>query len=323
MESLQFDHKKLFENRYDIVVRYHLLKEADFNYREADILLNGRKYKELKRCIAKAASRFLTKGLFDPVRWDYVECKIRKKRWRFKNPYEISTSCFGGNVKRLILSLRYNKPMYWKINDDLRYREGFNKQQYIGSLNINLLDELQQTENWLIKEMERQYLFSKELNVNMKYSRFIGENSHNLLCCVIWAQGEWHTKMIIKIIGKYIDIIDIIRNETADRYTLEQLAKNSWYDNSQISNLAWDKIVSMPKDAPILLIICRGDPYYSRKIESKVRKSIGIKCMHICEHETESVRMIRTMYPLLNYDLFLMKYKAKMARENIDALFRR
>jgi len=120
--------------RFDFVIRYLLMEQANFDVREAQKLWEVKKAKGKLVDIEGATDKynFLDKMLkgkkfFDLLEnWDYIENSIKKDSlWLMYNPYIITTHNIGISIKRFFIALKYKKPLYWIATDV--YNSKYNK----------------------------------------------------------------------------------------------------------------------------------------------------------------------------------------------------
>ncbi len=156
--------------RFDIVLRYHLLKESEFEVSKARNLSNSKRYFFLKNVISKVNPRLFKKGIFSVQRWNYVEDAIANRRyWLAANPYLInSVTSYGSDVKRLLLAIKYKKKLHWIDNTNLKEKSGFHKEDYLELLPQDFIKEIQISEHKMIEMMEELSFF----DISHKSTRF-------------------------------------------------------------------------------------------------------------------------------------------------------
>ena len=155
------DYDQFCSKRFDIVLRFHLLLESEFNVANADILFESDKYKFLKFAIKKVNPRLIRKGVFDYKKWVYVENAVAKRRyWLAANPYLVNSNTnYGSSVKRFLLSIKYQKNMFWIEDNNMKERSGFNKEDYIKVFPKNFVETIAYAEKEMIEAMKRLSFF--------------------------------------------------------------------------------------------------------------------------------------------------------------------
>lgn len=127
------NYEKFLSTRFDLVIRYYFLEQTNFNAGKAKKLALTGKYNALRvvfdklltidvktkpHVAKKAGLTKLTYGkhvanqLFYMTNWSWIEANISDE-WNKNNPYLVKMNGLGCSVKRFMISLKYNKKLYW------------------------------------------------------------------------------------------------------------------------------------------------------------------------------------------------------------------
>lgn len=165
---MNIDYKQFCYNRFDIVIRYFLLTKSQFNVFKASNILDQKEYLSLKSAINKVNPRLINKGIFNQKRWCYVEKSIlNNPNWLKAYPYSLNLKTnFGYDVKRLLLSIKYKRSLYWKNINIRGEKNGYSKKEFIKYLPNHFLEELKIAEKLLIKDLESLSYFTDNQRVS-------------------------------------------------------------------------------------------------------------------------------------------------------------
>jgi hypothetical protein len=160
--------------RYDIVIKFHLLKEEDFDFNKVKNIIYSDNYSFLRNLLIQKSPKLIQKNFFDISKYLYIENQILfNENWLKKNPYEINSFFYGRNVKRLIISIKYNKNLFWCYNDSFRVRKEYNKNNFYLFFPDWFKKKIDNSEKTLISKMEKMKYFDEEFRVNnAKYKNF-------------------------------------------------------------------------------------------------------------------------------------------------------
>ena len=176
------DYEYFLSRRFDLVIRYHLLRESDFEAKKAALLVSGNEYKELreisgvllkrdmksKEGIAKKVERQHYNGplgdlvairFFDLHHWIWVEDQMKRgQKWINENPYEMRVDVLGLSVKRFLLALTYERILPWVFKTQGKtLLELWKKQNYE---ELSEFDNIQKSQDIMMMNMKKLEYFS-------------------------------------------------------------------------------------------------------------------------------------------------------------------
>lgn len=197
------DYRKFLSMRFDLVIRYHLLEEASFDFKKAKRLITednryaflreaygilglpvtakmktGRLYEKF----GDNLSLFMAHGLFFIKNYIWIEKALHKEeQWFQANPYGLNRNEDGIPTKRFLVALKLDKPMWWcrggylscyKVNPrSIRIKE-----EYRAALSPKQFRLFELAEERLIKHMRKLKFFSTATELEaplFDYNKFL------------------------------------------------------------------------------------------------------------------------------------------------------
>jgi hypothetical protein len=161
------DYEYFLSRRFDLVTRYHILRESDFSRHKARTLINEKRHSDLKS-IFSTLLRLGTKvhlveeNLFPAKNWHWLENKIKKnQRWINKNPYPVKLDLIGGSVKRFLISLIHKKPLPWIFLPAKReFKNLWKEETYKKMLKAAEFSDIKNSQEAMMKNMRELNFFS-------------------------------------------------------------------------------------------------------------------------------------------------------------------
>ncbi len=328
------------EKRFDIVIRYHFLRQCNFEVHKASDLFNNDKYDFLRDVFRQVNPRLLKKGVFDPKRWSYVETAIaRNQNWLKANPYRLNSTNYGYNAKRLLMAIKYENFLYWYIDDSRAEKEGFLKDDYVRRLPDSFIEELKQSELHFVQTVNRLGIFSESTRLysikRMKYKadwRFYsfieklcfnlkikwGTLNKHLIGVTIWQSGEPYFNSILKTISKYYSVHDIIRYSTTDQQVFMTKMDQLYAIDPSNKDKVIPKLLSLGEETSFWFLICSGNPNWNKKLKTKIREKVGINCLHTTEHSHMTAQALKLLfqYNQDQVDIILEKRGKLLTKKN-------
>lgn len=194
---IMVNYEKFLSERFDFVLRYHLLEKVGFDSRTARGLAMGFGYGYMREVfaelltmdtgdkrVAKALRRaevfsrdlyglYYADQLFIDYsdrrfsmkpshNWLWIEKQIMDGEWWSKhNPFRVTVSGFALDTKRFVLTLIYSRPLYWTIVGIERNRLNLWMEiRYRELLSSDRYGELERSKNRMIHKMEELKFFS-------------------------------------------------------------------------------------------------------------------------------------------------------------------
>ena len=162
-------HSEFLSKRFDIVIRFHFLKETWFNVDDATALYTSIEYKFLEE-ILERSKLFESKNKHT---WNYVDEQIKKDRhWLRGVPYVLTTMGVGLAVKRFLMAIKYGAPLFWFVTDYCPekanpenkkfYNEKWLKRTYIENLMKKHMDRFEKAQECLEHLMNWYSFFSEK-----------------------------------------------------------------------------------------------------------------------------------------------------------------
>jgi len=178
-DLILINYKNFLSTRFDLVIRYYILEQVDFNAGEAKILALTGKYNFLrivfnklltidvktKPGVAKKArlvsihnyGNHVAKQLFYMTNWLWIEKNISND-WNKNNPYLVKMNGLGCSVKRFMASLKYDKKLYWIFT-----KKGKNM---LSLWDENLYKELIESKKWKEIMKSKNHMIDKMSSLN-------------------------------------------------------------------------------------------------------------------------------------------------------------
>lgn len=179
------DYEYFLSRRFDLVIRYHLLRATDFDGQRAKTLVNSDKYRNLrdisgkllkgdmnsKKGIMKKVKNNNFKGplgdlvarqLFYQPNWNWIDNEIRKgQEWIDANPYDIRIDVLGLSVKRFLLTMKHKRTLSWVFKTHGKTPlELWKKQNYKELLETSEFNSIQKSQNLMMIRMKKLKFFS-------------------------------------------------------------------------------------------------------------------------------------------------------------------
>lgn len=163
---INIDYLKFISYRYDLVLRYYFLESTGFNIDSAIIMFGKRKYAFIRKRIleSKGQNWPLFKGKSN---WGFVLNNLsRNSEWTKEHPYIITPEFVGISVKRFLLSLHLNQPLYWTISNryykPITRRKVWDRDTYVTTLSLEQSKMLMDIELKMLAHMNRLKFFRPE-----------------------------------------------------------------------------------------------------------------------------------------------------------------
>ena len=169
MKSM-IDHKELLNLRFDLVLRYHILEKCGFNFRAAHKSLHKGDFRFLEDKLIELRNQYRESlYLFREKNWVFVDKMIRERpTWIEKHPQLVTADRLAVNVKRLVMSLRHKKSLYWAMTYDhpiekteIRAKIIWKKETYKHELSSAQFHAFEETEERMLKGMSELDFFSE------------------------------------------------------------------------------------------------------------------------------------------------------------------
>lgn len=188
------DYDIFLAKRFDLLIRYHLLSEAEFNVAKATELAMSKKYAFLRKVSEKlikkdmkdfpVVAKKMKKSmetypfpigemvlfyLFSHRKYRWLENRIKKNpAWMKKCPYPVNEYCQSGANKRFLLALKYDRPLYWereKLKVPRPSRAIWREKEYKKYLTPEQFEMFMNTKIKLCEHMNRLSFFSERFEV--------------------------------------------------------------------------------------------------------------------------------------------------------------
>lgn len=282
------DYDKFFEKRFDIVLRYYILEESNWDIPKSEIMS--------KNGFIKYAFQKMPLGskiLFNKTSYEWIS-KNLTDIWLKENPYIIYGSNNGTSVKRFLITIKNKKELWWKIeNKNVKNKLWWEKSRWMKILESKDYNKLIESENKLIKIMKDNNFFHKDylLIGETKQKEKIKININKTkLAMIIWQSGEKYIKNIIDSINKNYKIINIIRHPAIPQKEFEERMMYLYtkIDPSKISGVK-KKLKENGDKTSFLIVLCKGNPNNNSNLKRKIiRPMTGVNCIHSTDSEKET-----------------------------------
>lgn len=323
--SISYD--QFCKKRYDIVLRYHLLSQANFDISKAHELFLSNTYAPLRSALQRVNPRLLKKGLFDTQTWTYVEDRIQSDAWRKTHPYRLTSHGYGENVKRLLLALKHDVSLYWTIHDGIKEKDGFHKEDITQALPKEMKVVFEQAEAQLISALSTKHMFESEYRVyrrtpfvdTLRTRLFLlkkrltqkPDATKQLSLIVLWQSGEQHTKQILRSVQKKTDLIEVYRFRTQPQKDFfHMMMKLYAYDGAKPEKIS-EKIEALGDRTSFLLIVCRARKMKLYRLKKRLRRTLRINALHTTEDTEESIDILKQVFAFSKEDVFALANTTK------------
>ncbi len=204
---IAIDHEKFLSERFDFVLRYRLLEEAEFDSRKARSLAMGFGYGYMRNVFRdllamdagdrRVANALGKAGVFsddlyglyyaDQLFIDYNDRRFSMKsghnwlwieeqivdgeQWGRHNPFRVTISGFALDTKRFTLTLIYDRPLYWTMVGIEQNRLNLWKEsRYRKLLSPDKYGELEKSKNRMLYRMGKLDFFSIDMYMESRKS---------------------------------------------------------------------------------------------------------------------------------------------------------
>lgn len=191
------NYKKFLSTRFDLVIRYYFLEKSNFVAIKAkklalsreynwlrvvfkklliiDVKTNSHSARKVRKLTNPSYGIHVAERLFSMTGWSWIEENI-SNNWMKTCPYPIEINGLGMSAKRFMISLKYDKKLYWMFTrmgknmlalwDENLYKELLTSSQFEGII---------KSKNNMMDKMARLNFFSDETYVGDKklYNKYI------------------------------------------------------------------------------------------------------------------------------------------------------
>ena len=188
------DYEEFLHRRFDMLIRYHLLYKVDFNVARATELVLSREYNFLARAsgeiikqdidnlpvVAKKMEKAMRMYnspigevvvfyLFSQRKYSWLEKTIKKNpAWMKKCPYPVNEYGQSGSIKRFLVALKYNRPLYWELEERKVPRPSraiWREEEYEKLFSLKQYKKFLTTKKILLEHMKKLFFFSERFKV--------------------------------------------------------------------------------------------------------------------------------------------------------------
>jgi len=302
------DYKEFFQIRFDLVIRYYILEEFDWDLSKAfkeseefienivkQMPIDGKKlFKNSKKLFKKEKSyEWMSNNLKD------------NDTWLSKNPYIICEQNFGSSVKRFLMTIKHKKNLWWQkeIRTKIKNKAYWQKETWKEILKPEEFDKLIKTENRLIKYMTDNNFFDEKYLIKelIKPIKKTINMNKTKLAMIVWQSGEKYINKIMKSINNQYKIFNIIRHPAVSQKEFQEKMMYIYtkIDPSKIAGVK-QKLKENGNKTSFLAVLCEGTPKSNRHLKRKViRPMTGVNCIHSTDSEKET---FETLKYLFNYN---------------------
>lgn len=187
------NYNEFLENRFDLVIRYHIFESVNFGIDEAYLDSISNKYNDIKNVCGNLLetdikkprvnkkSKHVSKSnyghhvmekLFLPWNLFWIEKQMTTSdNWLKSKPYPVNLEHIGISVKRFIIALKHNKKLYWSLVDrpQLEVLELWKESNYKKLLKDKTWNKIEKSKNNLLERMSSLDFFSEDTHIGGIY----------------------------------------------------------------------------------------------------------------------------------------------------------
>jgi hypothetical protein len=264
------NYKEFLAKRFDLVVRYHILREVDFDFDKARYtIVNSEKYKELRvayrilglpitpkmkrnrlwKICNGDLSLFMAHNQFFVKNYHWIEEAMHTDYWMYAEPYGVNSKNSGIPTKRFLVALKLNKPLLWQQG---RWLDSYkmvprltrNKIEYKKLLSKKTFDMFERTQRVMMKHMFDLEFFTEKFKIEMptiEYKKFLHNRFDFVVRYFLLEQSDFDVRKAQQLWEVKVEKGEpvVIENASSDYNYLDKMLKGKLFFD-QLQN--WDHI---------------------------------------------------------------------------------